>query len=321
MATTAGLAAADARAAADRGRFRGFAWAVLAWNLLVVLWGAYVRASGSGAGCGDHWPLCNGDVLPRAPQLTTIIEFTHRVSSGIALTLAVVLCVWAWRSFPARHVARRAAGLSLLFLLLEALLGAGLVLFRFVARNESAGRAIYLSAHLVNTQLLLAALAMTAFFGAPRTPQLTERWRGTLLATLGIALAVSITGAVAALGDTLYPAPTLAAGVMEDFSAASSVLLRLRLIHPALAIAGGAWIAIVTFARTHQPHTRRLAFAASLLAIVQLCAGAVNVALRAPIALQIGHLLLADLLWICLVLLFLKSREAVQNAGPSVTTW
>ena len=313
MATTAGPPPAEAHATATREAFRRFAWVVLAWNLLVVLWGAYVRASGSGAGCGDHWPLCNGDVVPRAPQLTTIIEFTHRVSSGIALALVVLLCLWAWRSFPAKHVARRAAGLSLLFLLLEALLGAGLVLFRFVAQNESAGRAIYLSAHLVNTQLLLAALTMTAFFGAPRTPQLTERPQGTLLAALGIALAVSITGAVAALGDTLYPAPTLAAGVMQDFSATSSVLLRLRLIHPALAIVGGVWIAIVAFARTHQAHTRRVAFAASLLAIVQLCAGAVNVALRAPIAMQIGHLLLADLLWIGLVLLFLRSRETNES--------
>ena len=321
MATTTGTAAADERAVANRERFRRYAWVVLGWNLLVVLWGALVRASGSGAGCGDHWPLCNGDVVPQAPQLTTIIEFTHRVSSGIALALVVVLCVWALRGFPAGHPARRAAGLSVLFILLEALLGAGLVLLRLVAQNESAGRAIYLSAHLVNTQLLLAVLAMCAYFGGPRTPQLTGRVQGALLAVLGAALAVSITGAVAALGDTLYPAPTLAAGMMQDFSARSSVLLRLRAIHPAVAIIGGVWIAVVAFARTRDERTRRAAYAATIAVIAQLCVGAVNVALRAPIWLQIGHLLVADVLWICLILLFLQSREAGPNAGARVSSW
>ncbi len=305
----AGPPAADARAAASRGRFRRFAWVVLAWNFLVVLWGAYVRASGSGAGCGSHWPLCNGEVVPRVPRLATLIEYTHRISSGVALVLVAALCAWAFLRFPRGGGVRRAAALSVLFIVTEALLGAGLVLFRYVAQNESAGRALYLSAHLVNTQLLLAVLATTAFLAAPRAPRLTGPWPGTLLAMLLVSLAVSITGAVAALGDTLYPAPSLAAGVFQDFSPASSLLLRLRLLHPALAIAGGAYIAIAAFTRTHQEHTRRLALAATLLAMAQLCAGAVNVVLRAPIGMQIVHLLLADLLWIALVLLFLRARE------------
>ncbi len=47
--------------------FSRYAWGVLLWNVLVALWGAYVRATGSGAGCGSHWPTCNGEILPRAP--------------------------------------------------------------------------------------------------------------------------------------------------------------------------------------------------------------------------------------------------------------
>ena len=202
MATMAGPSAADARATASRERFRRFAWVVLGWNFVVVLWGAYVRASGSGAGCGSHWPLCNGEVVPRAPQLATLIEFTHRISSGVALALVAALCVWAFVRFPKGEAVRRTAALSVFFIVTEALLGAGLVLFRYVAQNESGGRAIYLSAHLVNTQLLLAVLATTAFLAAPRAPRLTEPWSGTLLATLLVSLAVCITGAVAALGDT-----------------------------------------------------------------------------------------------------------------------
>jgi heme A synthase len=318
MATMAGPTAADARAGASRERFRRFAWVVLGWNLVVVLWGAYVRASGSGAGCGSHWPLCNGEVVPRAPQLATLIEFTHRVSSGVALAMVAALCVWAFLRFPRGAPVRLTAALSGLLIVTEALLGAGLVLFRYVAQNESGGRAIYLSAHLVNTQLLLAALVMTAFFAAPRPPRLAGPWPGSLLATLLVSLAVSVTGAVAALGDTLYPATSLTAGVVQDFSPASHLLLRLRLLHPALAMAGGAWIAVAAFTRTHQAHTRGLAFAAALLAMAQLCAGALNVVLQAPVGMQIAHLLLADLLWMALVVLFLRDREAGPNERSPV---
>ncbi len=313
MATVAAPLAVDVRA-----RFRRFAWIVLGWNFLVVLWGAYVRASGSGAGCGSRWPLCNGEVVPRAPQLATIIEFTHRISSGVALALVVILCGWAFVRFRRGETVRRMAALSVLFIVAEALLGAGLVLFRYVAQNESVGRALYLSAHLVNTQLLLAALATTAFLSAPRAPRWTGVWTGTPLVMLLVALAVSISGAVAALGDTLYPAPTLAAGMLQDFSPASSLLLRLRLLHPALAIAGGAYIIIAAFTKTRQAATRGSAFAVMLLALAQLCAGALNVVLRAPVPMQIVHLLLADLLWVALVLLFLRVREAEPNARSPV---
>jgi heme a synthase len=310
--------AAGTRAGSDHARFRRFAWIVLGWNLGVVLWGAYVRASGSGAGCGNRWPLCNGEVVPQAPQIATIIEFTHRISSGVALALVAILCLWAFLQFPRGAAVRRTAALSVFFIMAEALLGAGLVLLRYVAHNESAGRALYLSAHLVNTQLLLAVLAATAVLAAPRA-RFAGPWRGTPLAMLLVSLAVSITGAVAALGDTLYPAPSLAAGMLQDFSSGSSLLLRLRLVHPALAIAGGVYIAIAVFAQSRAEKTRGPAIAVMFLALAQLCAGAVNVVLRAPIAMQIFHLLLADLLWITLVLLFLHARGAQPTASSPVS--
>jgi heme A synthase len=312
--------ATGARAEADHARFRRFAWAVLAWNLAVMLWGAYVRASGSGAGCGNHWPLCNGEMVPPAPQVATVIEFTHRISSGVALALVAILCAWSFLRFPRGATVRRTAMLSVLFIIAEALLGAGLVLFRYVAHNESAGRALYLSAHLVNTELLLAALAATAVLAAPGAPRLAGSWRGTCLAMLLVSLAVSITGALAALGDTLYPAPSLAAGMLQDFSSGSSLLLRLRLVHPALAIAGGLYIAVAAFTQSRAEKTHGPAIAVLLLALAQLCAGAVNVVLRAPTAMQILHLLLADLLWIALILLFLRARETQPTASSSVST-
>jgi len=160
VATITATAAVPTRAA----NFSRFAWGVLAWNLFVVLWGAFVRASGSGAGCGSHWPLCNGEVVPQAPQLQTIIEFTHRATSGIALIATVVLALWSAVRFPKGHRVRKVAMLSLICLIMEALLGAGLVLFGFVGKDASPGRAVYLSLHLANTPILLAMLALTAWF-------------------------------------------------------------------------------------------------------------------------------------------------------------
>ncbi|HVR96418.1 MAG TPA: COX15/CtaA family protein, partial [Thermoanaerobaculia bacterium] len=139
-------------------RFARYAWATLAYNVAVILWGAAVRATGSGAGCGSHWPLCNGEVLPRSPGVQTIIEFSHRVTSGLALLLVVGLVVFAFRARPRGDAARGAAVLSLLFILSEAAVGAGLVLFEMVAHNQSMARALWMAAHLINTFFLLGVL-------------------------------------------------------------------------------------------------------------------------------------------------------------------
>ncbi|MCB0131087.1 MAG: COX15/CtaA family protein, partial [Caldilineaceae bacterium] len=138
-------------------RFTIFAWAVLAYNIVVILWGAFVRATGSGAGCGSHWPLCNGEILPRATEVETLIEFSHRITSGIALIAVVVLLIWALRSYPRGHRVRRGAQASMFFMFTEALVGAGLVLFEYVAHNVSIARAYWMAGHLMNTFLLLAA--------------------------------------------------------------------------------------------------------------------------------------------------------------------
>ena len=266
----------------------------------MVLWGAYVRASGSGAGCGGHWPLCNGEVVPTAPQIKTIIEFTHRLMSGVALIAVGALWLWSRRAFAPGHRVRKAAVWSAVFLLTEAALGAGLVLFDYVAGNASVGRAVYLSLHLVNTEFLLAMLALTAWW----SQDAAAVWRrsGLLMAALGAALLVSVTGTIAALGDTLFPATSLAQGLHQDLSAAGSFLLRLRIFHPALAILAGIYfIAVATLSL--RVRVSRLAVFVLVLAIAQLTAGAVNVLLLAPVWMQIIHLLLADLLWIGLVLL------------------
>lgn len=289
--------------------FTRYAWGVLAWNVLVVLWGAYVRASGSGAGCGSHWPLCNGDVVPRAPQLATIIEFTHRMMSAVSLLATGWLAIWSIRSFQRDHRVRRYALLSIVFLFAEALLGAGLVLFEFVASNASLGRAVYLSLHLANTQFLLAALLLTAWYSRDVAPGPMPR-SPRVIAALPVALAVSVTGAIAALGDTLFPVSSLAEGMRQDISAASSFLLRLRVLHPVLAIlAAGyfAYAAMSVLRSKPRPQATQIAVGAIVLALAQLGAGAINITLLAPVWMQLVHLLLADLLWLSLVLLVVEA--------------
>ncbi|HEV8150224.1 MAG TPA: COX15/CtaA family protein [Gemmatimonadales bacterium] len=296
-------------------RFRRFAWGVLGGNLFVILWGAFVRASGSGAGCGRHWPLCNGVALPSRPSTATLIELTHRISSGLALALVVLLFWWARREFPRGHRVRHSAGWALLFICSEALIGAGLVLLALVGRNDSLARAGYLAAHLCNTFLLLGSVALTAHWAAPN-PQLQPppapavRWG--LAAGLALLLLVGMSGAVTALGDTLFPAASLNAAFRADRAAASHWLIRLRVLHPAIAVLTGLYLVgmIGVVGRT-RPAVRDSGWgrAVLLLVLTQLSLGIANLLLLAPTALQLAHLLVADVLWIAVVVFAASALE------------
>lgn len=283
-------------------RFARYSWFTLAFNIAVILWGAAVRATGSGAGCGSHWPLCNGEVVPRAPQIETLIELTHRVTSGIALLFVVGLVAGAVRLRPRGHAARKAAVWSMVFMLAEAAVGAGLVLFELVAQNQSIARALFMGTHLVNTFFLLAALTLTAHFaggGAPfRVREQGALGRGLVLGIAGLLMA-GVSGAVAALGDTLY----LSGAAL---SPTGELLVQLRVFHPYLSIAAGIFtirLALQIMKRRLGPEARRRAVQVAGLVFVQLMAGMVNILLQAPVWMQIVHLLLADLLWIGYLLL------------------
>jgi heme A synthase len=292
-------------------RFAIFAWAVLAYNLAVVLWGAYVRATGSGAGCGNHWPLCDGPVTPQTPAGATIIEFTHRVTSGLDLMLVAALVVWAFRAYPKRHRVRFGATLSATFLATEALLGASLVLLNHVARNASSARAWSLSAHLINTLTLLACLALTAWWASGFD---AVRLRGRPAWMAGVTLAVfavlGVSGAIAALGDTLFPVTSFAAGFARDFDPSANLFVRLRVWHPLIAAAAGAWVLYYAISAVTSAMERRLSYAVLALTGIQLAGGAINLLLLAPVGMQLVHLLLADLLWIALVLLSAERLRA-----------
>jgi heme A synthase len=290
-------------------RFAKFAWAVLIWNVIVVLWGALVRATGSGAGCGNHWPLCNGAVVPVAPQIETLVEFSHRITSGVALIGVLVLLIWAFRAFPKGHPVRWGAVASAVFIISESLVGAGLVIFGWVADDTSAERALVVSIHLFNTFLLLASLAVTAWWASGQR-SIALQSRGWLVwalraGLLGV-LVIGISGAITALGDTLFPASSLAEGLRQDMDPSQHFLVQLRVWHPLLSILVGVYLLFVSRVLRSQESNVTVLKLSRLLAImivVQLAAGFVNVLLLAPVWMQIVHLLLADLVWLSLVLL------------------
>ncbi|MFN2195671.1 MAG: COX15/CtaA family protein [Anaerolineales bacterium] len=301
-------------------RFSKFAWTVLGFNILVILWGALVRATGSGAGCGSHWPSCNGQVIPLNPQIDTTIEFTHRLMSGVSLLLVIGLFIWAARSYERGHIVRQAALFSVGFIFLEALIGAGLVLFELVADNDSVARVLSIALHLANTFLLLASLTLTAWWSSWGKP-VDVRRQGALpwlflVGLVGIVL-LGMSGAVTALGDTLFPVESLQQGLAQDFSGTAHFLIQLRIVHPVFAIIVGIYLLVVTLVAVLQrPDRWTKRFTAILLGLffIQLLVGVMNVVLLAPITIQLVHLLLADAVWILFILLAASALSQTEEA-------
>jgi heme a synthase len=274
-----------------------YAATALGYMVLVILWGAVVRATGSGAGCGNHWPLCNGDFFPHHPRLATIIEFTHRSMSGVCTALVAGLIGWTFWARPRGDRARRAVVWSGILLITEALLGAVLVKGGYVENNASDMRVLMQCIHFTNTMLLLAALTVSWWWLRERAPfsNPPSYARGTAWVALGSTVLVGATGSVAALADTLFPAPTLRAALLQDFAANSPLLVRMRWLHPAAAIAGlGCAIALAKMLRG--PIARTLI----LLIAAQFVLGIADVLLLAPTWMQVLHLFGADLYWITL---------------------
>lgn len=288
-------------------RFAKYSWFALSFNLLVIVWGAYVRASSSGAGCGSHWPLCNGEVIPSSPTVKTIIEYSHRLSGGLATLVVLVSLVWAFRAYAPRHQLRRLAAATMFLMLTEGAIGAGLVLFEMVAENKSIARGLWMSAHLVNTFLLvgfLTLMARTATTGERVNVRGQGSINGVFAAAIVATLILGVSGAVTALGATLFPVNSLAEGLKQDLSPTAHILIRLRFFHPFIAIGvSGLLILTASLARGRRPGARVKKWSTALIALVlvQLSAGAINLLLHAPVWIQLAHLLLSDLVWIALV--------------------
>ena len=301
---------------------RRFAWGVLAYFIAVILWGTLVRATGSGAGCGAHWPLCNGTVMQHSPRVDTMIEFTHRITSGISLISVVGLLVWAYVGTVRGHLARAAAVASVVFTLLEAVLGALLVKLGYTAQSQSPLRPAFLALHLANTLLLLAALTLTAHLLSRGKGYLRGSVRlvapfGAVVAVL-VVMVVGITGSLAALGDTLFPASSLGLALAQDFSATSGWLVRWRWMHPTVAFFASIFLIwLLVRAAQHTTHwdNRRISALVLVLLAVVYTLGILDVVLLAPLWVQVAHLLAADTLWASLVVLTARLTLVPREAS------
>lgn len=305
---------------------RRFSWGVLAYFIAVILWGTVTRATGAGAGCGDHWPLCNGTVLQHSPSVDAMIEFAHRITSGISFFAVVGLAIWTFAATARGHLARRFALAAIFFTLVEAAIGALLVKLGLTAESHSPLRAPYLALHLTNTLLLLAALTLTAHMLGRRLGYMRDRIKlvkpfGTF-ACLIVVLIVGVTGSLAALGDTLFPAQSLNSALAQDFSAKSAWLIRWRWTHPAIAVLASIfflWLVVRAMRRSVHWNNRGLALLVLALLAVQYALGAADVLALAPVWLQVTHLLGADLLWTALIVLAarLTMEPIAEFANPA----
>ncbi len=299
---------------------RRFAWGVLVYFVAVILWGAVTRATGAGDGCGNHWPLCNGTVVQHSPSLDTIIEFTHRVTSGISFFAVVGLLAWTFAATRRGHLARAFTVAAVVFTMVEAAIGALLVKLGLTAGSHSPLRPPYLALHFTNTLLLLAALTLTAHMLGRRDGYMGSQIR--LVAPVAAAAAlfafliVGVTGSLAALGDTLFPATSLHRALAQDFSSRSAWLVRWRWTHPTVAFLACLfliWLLVRAARRRTHGNNRGLTALVLALLAAQYVLGVLNVLWLAPLWLQIMHLLGADALWAALVVL--TARLTLEPMG------
>ena len=295
--------------------FAKYAWFALAYNVLVIVWGVFLRASKSGDGCGQYWLTCNGELIPSAPQFKTVIEFSHRMTTavdGIVMLVLLGWAIWLWRSdrtIQNRQVLYAAIG-SMVFVITEAAVGAGLVLTGNTAEAVTDTRPLWAIGHLANTFILLTFLTLTAWF-ATRERRLgpmpsTKTILMIALAVLGLLL-VGASGSLAALSNMLFPSQSISEGIAKDFSESSDLILRLRLSHPVLSILTSVYIIFIAgwlkALVQGDADTAWWSKVVSILVMVQVAFGGATLLTLGPIVMQLGHLLLADLVWISFVLL------------------
>jgi cytochrome c oxidase assembly protein subunit 15 len=304
-----------------RGRgISGYAACVVGFMVLVILQGAVVRATGSGAGCGNHWPLCNGDFIPHHPRVATIIEFMHRSLTGVCTWLVIGLIAWVFLAREKGNIARRAVVWTGILLLTEGALGAVLVKGGYVESNASNMRVFVQCIHFSNTMMLLGAMTLTWWWLRERQPMALEG-SSRMLAWIALAATVVVgaTGSVAALADTLFPATDLKLALMQDFAATAPLIVRMRWLHPAasvIALACAVWVSYRVKA-----HVAR--WVIGLIAL-QILLGVTDVLLLAPTWMQVLHLLGADLYWIALVAtcssVFVSERRRIGFAAVAMAS-
>lgn len=290
------------------------AWCTVVLTVLVVVWGAWVRISGSGAGCGDHWPLCNGEFVPSSGHTKTWTEYAHRISTGIYGFLVAAQLILALRAFSRGHFARRWSWLVLIFTITEALIGAKLVIFGLVDQSLALARLVVMPLHLLNTSLLLfsavmAALAISNPDRIARTfPIKVRQW---ISVAIGVGLLMLATGALASLGSHLNPSESIIEGFAKDFDSNAHPAVRLRLLHPILGLLLPLLLvtSMVKLRNVNPDVDAHRSYAGvAWTALGTVFIGASTLILLAPVPLKLLHLAAANGLVIAVSIAYFRTR-------------
>ncbi len=250
------------------------------YTLLVILWGAWVRISHSGDGCGDHWPLCAGEVIPDFKQTKTIVEYFHRVMSG-TYGIFVVYLFFKFKNTTTPHF-KKLLYAVLLLTASEALIGALLVKLELVSVNDSFLRLLFMSLHQLNS-FLLTAICYLLY----KCSDLDKNFKPS--PKLILFIVVSVTGAIAALSTTLFPTQSLWQGILNDFQTHSHPFIQLRILHPVLALSIMSYFIVYYYLKNN------IRFALEIFAVAFI--GLITLVSLSPLALKLSHLLIAHLLW------------------------
>jgi len=260
-----------------------------------ILAGAIVRATGSGDGCGSTWPTCKGKIIPQLSDIPELIEFSHRAVSGILLVVTLIIFLKT-RDLEKNNLKKVISNYLTFFVVLEALIGAVIVLFEWVGLNSSLPRIVAVPIHLVNTFGLLACFIALYKVVKDDLQSIKGIVDNHFLIVLSLFLLSGATGSITALADVLFPSESFIQGFMEDFDKTSELLTRLRILHPIVA----SLLSILLFfesnrlKKTYKLNTKSL----KLMVLVAVTLGVVNVLSNIWLPLSVLHLAIADFLWI-----------------------
>ena len=283
----------------------------LVLSVLSILAGAFVRATGSGDGCGATWPTCKGKIIPALSDTSEIIEFSHRSISGVLLIVTIYIFVNS-RKLEKDSIARTAVNYLTFFVLFEALIGAVIVVFEWVGLNSSLPRIIAVPIHLVNTFGLLASYIILYKILENKLDNIKNLWDRNFITISILFLLTGATGSITALADVLYPSASFYEGFLDDFDKTSELLTRLRIFHPIVStiLSIGLYIESKQLQERFNINTNFLKF----LIFAAIFLGVTNVLSNIVLFLSIFHLAMADLLWITYIYV---SLDKVKNNLPT----
>lgn len=280
-------------------RFKNFSLFALIFTLGVILWGAWVRFSHSGDGCGNDWPLCKGRLTP--DSFSALMEWIHRATSGLSLLIVFGLAFFAFKIYPPKHITRKFALASGVLILVEALIGAVLVLASLTGSDSSGFRVIILALHLINSLLLMAAL--TLCWQSALSGKMTLKKPALYFVYFFPILA--LTGSIASLAGTLFPSESLIQSFVLDFLPESHITLKLRPLHPLLAL-GFAAFCLISLSEEKKKVIG--------LVLIAVCSGFITLISLSPVWMKLTHLLIAYILWIILIKSAFKFTSSNHSA-------